>query len=49
MPAIEFAEDEDMIDHDHALMPALLSPEGEIEPFARLIAARIERASIPKP
>jgi hypothetical protein len=49
MPAVEFADDKDMIDHDDALIPALLSPEGEVEPFARLLAARIERASTPKP
>jgi prophage maintenance system killer protein len=48
MPAVEFAEDEDMIDHDDALIPALLSREGEIEPFARLLVSRIERASTPK-
>lgn len=38
-----------MIDHDDALIPALLSRDGEIEPFARLLVARIERASTPKP
>ncbi len=48
MPAVEFAEDEDMIDHDDALIPALLSPDGQIELFARLLVARIERASTPK-
>lgn len=47
MPAVEFAEDEDMIDHDDALIPALLSPKGEIEPFARLLVSRIERTSTP--
>ncbi|MGH2853137.1 MAG: Fic family protein [Solirubrobacteraceae bacterium] len=49
MPAVEFADDEDMIDHDDALIPALLSREGEIEPFARLLVSRIERASTPHP
>ncbi|MFZ2049864.1 MAG: Fic family protein [Solirubrobacteraceae bacterium] len=44
MPAVEFAEDEDMIDHDDALIPALLSRDGDIDPFARLLVARIERA-----
>lgn len=48
MPAVEFAEDEDMIDHDDALIPALLSRKGEVEPFARLLVSRIERASTPK-
>lgn len=45
MPAVEFADDEDMIDHDDAPIPALLSREGE--PFARLLVSRIERASAP--
>jgi prophage maintenance system killer protein len=48
MPAVEFAEDDDMIDHDDALIPALLSCEGEVELFARLLVSRIERASTPK-
>jgi prophage maintenance system killer protein len=48
MPAVEFAEDKDMIDHDDALIPTLLSREGEIEPFARLLVSRIERASTQK-
>lgn len=30
-----------MTDHDDAVAPALFSPEG-IEPFARLLATRIE-------
>lgn len=33
MPVVEFVEDADMIDHDDALMPALLSRDGEIEPL----------------
>lgn len=49
MPAVEFADDEDMIDHDDALIPALLSRDGDIEPFARLLVTRIERANTPKP
>lgn len=48
MPAVEFADDEDMIDHDDALIPALLSREGKIEPFARLLVSRIERAGTPE-
>ena len=48
LPAVEFADDEDMIDHDDALIPALLSRDGEIEPFARLLVSRIERASTPE-
>jgi fido (protein-threonine AMPylation protein) len=45
MPAVEFAEDEDMRDHDDALAPALLSHSGDIEPFAQLLTTRIARAS----
>lgn len=36
-----------MIDHDDAIAPALFSPDGDIEPFARLLATRIELASKP--
>ena len=42
LPAIEFAQDTDMTDHDSAVTLALLSREGEVEPFARLLARRIE-------
>lgn len=44
LPAVEFAQDGDMTDHDEAVAPALFSPEGDIEPFARLLATRIEYA-----
>jgi fido (protein-threonine AMPylation protein) len=44
LPAVEFALDADMTDHDEAVAPALFSPDGDIEPFARLLAARIEHA-----
>ena len=44
LPAIEFAQDADMTDHDDAIAPALFSPDGDIEPFARLLAARIEHS-----
>jgi prophage maintenance system killer protein len=47
LPAVEFAQDADMIDHDNAVAPALFSPEGDIESFAQLLATRIERASKP--
>jgi hypothetical protein len=42
LPAVEFAKDTDMTDHDNAVTPALLSREGDVEPFARLLARRIE-------
>jgi fido (protein-threonine AMPylation protein) len=44
LPAVEFAQDADMTDHDDAIAPTLFSPDGDIEPFARLLAARIEHA-----
>jgi fido (protein-threonine AMPylation protein) len=47
LPAVEFAQDADMTDHDDAVAPALFSPDGDIEPFAQLLATRIERASKP--
>ena len=47
LPAVEFAQDADMTDHDDAVAPVLFSPDGDIEPFARLLATRIERAGRP--
>jgi hypothetical protein len=47
LPAVEFAQNADMTDHDDAVAPALFSPEGGIEPFAQLLATRIEHASKP--
>ncbi len=44
LPAVEFVQDRDMTDHDDAVTPALLSPDGDIEPFAQLLATRIEHA-----
>jgi hypothetical protein len=34
-----------MIAHDDALVPALVSAAGDVEPFAELLATRIERAN----
>jgi hypothetical protein len=34
-----------MIAHDDALVPALLSVSGNVEPFAQLLATRIEHTS----
>jgi hypothetical protein len=36
-----------MTDHDNAVAPALASPVGDIGPFARLLATRIEDARKP--
>jgi putative transposase len=47
LPAVEFARDGEMTDHGNAIAPALFSPDGDIEPFARLLASRIEYASRP--
>lgn len=47
LPAVEFARDRDMIDHDDAVALALLLPDGDIEPFAQLLATRIEHARRP--
>ncbi len=47
LPAVEFAQDADMTDHDDAVAPALCSSDGDIEPFARLLTTRIERARKP--
>ncbi len=47
LPAVEFSDDKDMTDHDSAVAPALISPDGDVEPFARLLATRIEYARNP--
>ncbi|HEY2766903.1 MAG TPA: Fic family protein [Solirubrobacteraceae bacterium] len=47
LPAVEFARPRDMTDHDEAVAPALCSPDGDIEPFAQLLAGRIEHARRP--
>lgn len=44
---VEFEEDADMLAHDDALTPALLSKEGSTEPFTRLLAELIERSNAP--
>jgi prophage maintenance system killer protein len=43
LSAVEFAQDADLADHDDAVAPALFSRDGDIEPFAQLLATRIER------
>jgi len=47
LPAVEFADDSDMTDHDSVVAPALISADGDVEPFARLLATRIEHARNP--
>jgi hypothetical protein len=47
LPAVEFAQDRDMSDHDDAIAPALFSPDGDLEPFGWLLATRIERPRRP--
>ncbi|MFI4978001.1 MAG: Fic family protein [Solirubrobacterales bacterium] len=39
---VELEEDDEIIAHDDALVPALVSQEGSIEPFAQLLAELIE-------
>ena len=34
-----------MTDHDDAVAPALFSRDGDVEPFAQLLATRIEHVS----
>jgi hypothetical protein len=45
LPNVRFIGAEEMIAHDDALVPALTSAAGDLEPFAQLLATRIERAS----
>jgi hypothetical protein len=45
LPNVRFIGAEEMIAHDDALVPALVSAAGDVEPFAQLLATRIERAS----
>lgn len=44
LPAVEFARDADMTDHDDAVAPALFPPDGDIELLAQPLATRIEHA-----
>jgi Fic family protein len=45
LPNVEFEEDHELIAHDDELLPALLSKQGDIEPFATLLAELIERST----
>jgi Fic family protein len=42
LPNIRFIGADEMVAHDDALVPALVSAPGDVEPFARLLARRIE-------
>jgi fido (protein-threonine AMPylation protein) len=44
LPNVRFIGAEEMISHDDALVPALVSAPGEVESFAQLLARRIESA-----
>lgn len=44
LPNVRFIGAEEMVPHDDALVPALISASGEVEPFAQLLARRIEGA-----
>ncbi len=42
LPNVEFEDDADTIAHDDAIVPALISKDGSIEPFAQLLADLIQ-------
>jgi len=44
LPNVRFIGAEEMIAHDDALVPALVSAPEDAEPFAQLLAKRIESA-----
>lgn len=44
LPNIRFIGAEEMVAHDDALISALVSAPGDVEPFAQLLAKRIESA-----
>ncbi len=45
LPNVRFIGAEEMIAHDDALVSALVSAPGDVEPFAQLLARRIECAN----
>lgn len=45
LPNVRFIGAEEMIAHDDAVVPALVSAPGDVEPFAALLARRIESAN----
>jgi hypothetical protein len=44
LPNVEFEDDAETIAHDDALVPALESKNGSIEPFAQFLADLIQRS-----
>lgn len=44
LPNVEFEDDTETIAHDDALVPALESKNGSVEPFAQLLADLIQRS-----
>jgi prophage maintenance system killer protein len=48
LPNVEFEDNADTIAHDDALVPALESKNGSIEPFAQLLADLIQRSIDPR-
>jgi len=49
LPNAEFEEDDELTAHDQALVSALSSKEGSVEPFATLLADRIEHSPRSQP
>ncbi len=49
LPNVEFDEDAEMTAHDEALVSALSSKEGSVEPFATLLADRAEHSPRSQP
>ncbi len=45
LPNLRFIGADEMIAHDDALVPAFISASGDVEPFAQLLARRIEHAA----
>jgi fido (protein-threonine AMPylation protein) len=44
LPNVEFEDDTETIAHDDALVPALESKDGSVEPFAQLLADLIQQS-----
>jgi Fic/DOC family len=42
LPNVKFIGPEEMLAHDDSLVPALMSASGDVEPFARLLAERMD-------
>jgi len=44
LPNVEFEDDTETIAHDDELVPALISKDGSVEPFAELLADLVQRS-----